>query len=501
MVLISGQNDGGAGGRQGFIATIANTFDWLITAFVLAFVFRAFVMEAFRIPTGSMADTLKGAHFRLCCPQCGYRYDYNFADQSPGYDSTAVPSCPSCRYLLPAQFLKTPVSNGDRILVLKCIYQFREPSRWDVIVFKNPREPRVNYIKRLIGKPYETVEIIDGDICIDGKIARKPAKVQEELWMPVYDNDYQPVRPEQRRFNGHYWQQPFRNLPGSQWNLNAAGPTIFALDSTDGKRHSIYYDSDWGSDFTATYAYDDNPTNANQPYCSDLMARFYVTSTQPEGSIGIGLSKYGVRYSGWVNLSGSMFIARVDSTDPDAEPAQLAFKEIAAPDLDRPMLVRFANVDHQLIFQLGREQLTYDLGREPADAGTIREDVQPQVTIFGSGRAAISHIAIFRDIYYTIGSGAGKLAHAAQGNPFTLGADEFFVLGDNSPASYDSRFWFGDGIGNNNRSYRPGIVPRDYLVGKAVFVYWPSGFRPMRSFPFALVPNVGQMRFIYGGSG
>ena len=51
---------------------IANTFEWLITAFILAFVFRAFVMEAFRIPTGSMADTLKGAHFRLACPQCGY---------------------------------------------------------------------------------------------------------------------------------------------------------------------------------------------------------------------------------------------------------------------------------------------------------------------------------------------------------------------------------------------------------------------------------------------
>ena len=50
-------------------AEIANTFEWLITAFILAFVFRAFVMEAFRIPTGSMADTLMGAHFRLRCPE------------------------------------------------------------------------------------------------------------------------------------------------------------------------------------------------------------------------------------------------------------------------------------------------------------------------------------------------------------------------------------------------------------------------------------------------
>ena len=59
-------------------AEIADTFEWLITAFILAFVFRAFVMEAFRIPTGSMADTLKGAHFRLRCAQCGYKYEHGF---------------------------------------------------------------------------------------------------------------------------------------------------------------------------------------------------------------------------------------------------------------------------------------------------------------------------------------------------------------------------------------------------------------------------------------
>src|SRR4030065_2284906 len=57
---------------------VANIFEWLITAFILAFVFRAFVMEAFRIPTGSMADTLKGAHFRLRCRQCGYEYEHGF---------------------------------------------------------------------------------------------------------------------------------------------------------------------------------------------------------------------------------------------------------------------------------------------------------------------------------------------------------------------------------------------------------------------------------------
>jgi hypothetical protein len=61
--------------------------------------------------------------------------------------------------------------------------------------------------------------------------------------------------------------------------------------------------------------------------------------------------------------------------------------------------------------------------------------------------------------------------------------------------------WAKKGIGIDGKPlYRQGIVPREYLVGKALFVYWPSGFRPFAKSRFAVVPNVGRMRFIYGGS-
>ena len=171
-------------------AEIANTFEWLITAFILAFLFRAFVMEAFRIPTGSMADTLKGAHFRLRCRQCGYEYDYGFVPEKYGFARDHVPRapirecwsrCPSCGF-----YQRTggtmPVANGDRILVLKCIYQFFEPKQWDVLVFKDPLDPSINYIKRLVGRPGEKVEIIDGDVYINDRISRKPPKVQNSLF-------------------------------------------------------------------------------------------------------------------------------------------------------------------------------------------------------------------------------------------------------------------------------------------------------------------------------
>ena len=485
---------------------IADTFEWLITAFILAFVFRAFVMEAFRIPTGSMADTLKGAHFRLRCRQCGYKYDYGFVPGKYGFHEDYVPRsghlksyrtrCPSCGNYQPVGGAM-PVANGDRILVLKCIYQFFEPKRWDVIVFKNPPEPEVNYIKRLIGLPLETVHIIDGDVYIDGQISRKPPKVQAELWTPVYDNDYQPVKRFVPTFNHHLWEQPFGNKTFSRWEKDS--PTLFSLDSPADQINTMIYNTTIGNDFRATYAYDSVDEYDYMPFCSDLMVRFYCRSAGPQGRVGIALSKYGTKYEAWVDLTGEMVITK---NEKNGKSTDLARKSIKPPAMNKSALVKFANVDHQLIFQFGSEKLSYDMGRGPEDAGRIRTDIPPRVEILGSGELTLSHVAIFRDIHYTTAKYAnGPKEGRAIDKPFSLEDDEFFVLGDNSPNSEDCRWWTRQGLANKGISaYRVGIVPRDYLVGKALFVYWPSGFRPFAEFPFGIIPNVGRMRFIYGGS-
>ena len=493
---------------------VANTFEWLITAFILAFVFRAFVMEAFRIPTGSMADSLKGAHFRMRCRQCGYSYDHGFMPRSYNMPDDTIPSrpapppvtrCPSCGYYHPTGAGRAgggvPVANGDRILVLKCIYQFTEPKRWDVIVFKNPPEPSINYIKRLVGLPGEQLQILDGDIYINGKISRKPPKIQNELWMPVFDNDFQPVRPDERFFNGHTWAQPFKNAPGSEWITNdRKSPTTFRLDSPSGRTNSLFYDTSAGNDFKATYAYDEVRRYGDMPYCSDLMVRFSCLAAGPDARIGAALSKYGTTYRAEVRLSsGKMVISR----QRGQERTELASMPlIQAPAISGETPVRFANVDHQLIFEYGGTKLMYDLGRNPQGAGPISRSFQPGVEIFGTGRLTLSHIAVFRDIQYTERQhGNSGAPGRATEEPFVLGEDEFFVLGDNSPNSEDCRWWHRRGKANKGLNpYRTGIVPRNYLVGKALFVYWPSGFKPFAQFPFGVIPNVGRMRFIYGGS-
>ncbi|MCX5644312.1 MAG: signal peptidase I [Phycisphaerae bacterium] len=510
---------------------IANTFEWLITAFILAFVFRAFVMEAFRIPTGSMADTLKGAHFRLRCPQCGYAYEHGFVPQSYGMPEDTVPSgmvpirqqtrCPSCGFYTPAGE-EVPVANGDRILVLKCVYQFLDPKRWDVIVFKNPINPTENYIKRLIGLPGDTIEIIDGDVYIDGLITRKPPEVQKEVWMPVYENDYQPVNSNERAwFNGHRWQSPF-NLEGSAWKIDDKNPTHFVLDGPPDQTSVLTYGAPSANSFATTYAYNEVYSYARMPTCSDLMIRYYVQPANHEGKVGVTLSKQGIDYQARVDLSGRMTLAKVE----DGQETVLASQEVASPPTNAFALVKFANVDHQLLFEFNGHELSVDLGRSPK-AMEQGSQPSPRAEIFGSGKLTLAHVALFRDIYYTSDGQGSRGGRAVEGRPFKLNNDEFFVLGDNSPNSEDGRWWGQPDMSSKGWAPpRAGVVPRYYLVGKALFVYWPSGFE----FPWpqtlktALlnssrkngnvavrllsglanlrwIPNVGQMRFIYGGTG
>jgi signal peptidase I len=505
--IIKGGSDKPLKAKRDRAEEIANIFEWLITAFILAFVFRAFVMEAFRIPTGSMADTLKGAHFRLRCRQCGYKYAYGFNPHSFGLKDDTIPSgyaplprtkCPSCGYSNDPG-MPMPVANGDRILVLKCLYQFFEPKRWDVIVFKNPTDPNINYIKRLIGLPGEAVHIIDGDIYIDGQITRKPPKVQEELWMPIYNNDYQPVDQYTAIYNGNRWEPPFSRSDYSQWSIDDKSPTLFHLDSAENKIDSLRYNPEITNDFRPRYAYNRLNTYKDMPYCSDLMVRFYCRRTSEKGSIGISLSKYQSFYRAWIDFSGTMVITK---TTEGGQEVELARKTIEPPVIDpiKQTLVKFSNVDHQLIFEYGDEKLTFDMGRAPEDAGPVRAIIRPKMEIFGSGKLTLSHVAVFRDIHYTSESYNGNRGRAAD-KPFQLKDDEYFVLGDNSPNSEDCRWWKVQGIPNPPLPpYRVGIVPRDYLVGKALFVYWPSGFRPFDQFPLGIIPNVGLMRFINGGS-
>ncbi len=117
-----------------------STFNELVKTFVfailLAMIFRSFVFEPFHIPSGSMRSTLLEG-------------DYLFVSKfSYGYS----------RYSFP---LGLPIFGG-RVLDTK-------PERGDVIVFRHPKNPRIDYIKRLVAFPGEAVRVRDGILYINAK--------------------------------------------------------------------------------------------------------------------------------------------------------------------------------------------------------------------------------------------------------------------------------------------------------------------------------------------
>ena len=66
--------------------------------------------------------------------------------------------------------METTLSNGDNLIVDKLSYRFRDPKRFDIIVFPYKYEENTYYIKRIIGLPGETVQVADGCAYIDGEL-------------------------------------------------------------------------------------------------------------------------------------------------------------------------------------------------------------------------------------------------------------------------------------------------------------------------------------------
>lgn len=73
------------------------------------------------------------------------------------------------RTMVSGDSMETALQDGDNLIVDKISYRFREPERFEIIVFPYRYAENTYYIKRIIGLPEETVQIIDGYVYIDGE--------------------------------------------------------------------------------------------------------------------------------------------------------------------------------------------------------------------------------------------------------------------------------------------------------------------------------------------
>jgi signal peptidase I len=510
------------------------TIQSIVIALIIAFVFRTFVLEAFVIPTGSMATTLLGAHVRLTCSDCGWAYDVNVGGQAgPGGEmqidrqSAAVSAiCPNCG------FRENPrpreIYYGDRILVQKYAHLLRPPSRWDVTVFKSPADPhktayQVNYIKRLVGLPGERLMLLDGDVFVtraerpadsDWEVQEKPDAVQKVLWRIVHDFDHavSPVDPARDRE-----RSPVMLEALSPWKIAGSG-IVLERDQTGARGFTLQPSAEESllrfdpavapakralTDWLAydQHQYDQGPGRMHP--VGDLKLSLLYEPRGGEGELRLHLAK---RQDLFIAVISQGAVALYHQEGEHEAGRQLLMrKSVKLPQ--RPMRLDFINLDYRVRLLVdGQELLTSTAAQYRPDIAALREaearrSPLPHAAAYITGREVsgrITHLSLWRDIYYIADDALGRIVRGTWRNPAVLGADEYFMLGDNSALSQDGRYWEDPiDLPAEGLEVAGGLVPGRFLLGRAVFVYWPAGFRPFAASPLDLVPNFGQMRFIH----
>lgn len=530
---------------------LRDTVETMLFALILAFTFRTFGVEAFVIPTGSMAPTLNGAHFRVICPSCGYRFNLNAnvdVQWVPGRgvvdlrngeltNPFTVPApyhirCPNCGEEIPVRDLPDkPIIyrresvqsgrgdysetyafpyayNGDRILVMKYLYPLFPPRRWDVIVFREPMRGKENFIKRLVGLPGETVEIVGGEVFINGQVAHKPPDVERAMLQLVYDNDYYPVNAGQVRANGRIWTSPWVPARDGRFagHWFTGGPVLRFTPTGANPRGRLAFRQE------GDYLYNNigyNATQSGRRLVGHLFVHMLWRPKLAAAALRIVLGPASNRWQVRLAHDGRLTLFQWRS-------ASARWKHIAADRMSIhrsiaplhggfPYSLSLSNIDHEARFWFnGQLVLQYSASWTLAQAIALAEreritgQEMPRVFIDPTGPCTLGHLQLWRDIYYTQTlaeqnyPGTGTMGH-----PLTLKAGQYFVLGDNSNDSDDGRAWNRVERVLRRQLHLPvGVVPQRYLLGKAFLVYWPAGFRPFRQVPWAIIPNVGKIRFI-----
>jgi len=545
----------------------------LAIGFVIAVILlRTFILEGYLISTGSMAPGLLGFHRRIACPSCRYDFAFGVAfDDSVDSNlplitepegSRRYATCPNCGQI-DIDVLSVPNSHGDQLLVHKHVYDFRQPRRWEVIVFRNPASPGQAYVKRVTGLPGDRIQIINGDVFIDGHIARKNFQQQlamripfcnvhyladDEDWLLPWELDEgwssddgllvnaAPLQDATSAQNSETQWLRFRNWRWFKGHHLAETPLIDEESMSDWAALKERYNSmpiNWSSrlDFdderrvlrcegvmpddlqrdllrqatsasfksaiyrlaalshlspvTDRYGY--NAMVESPEYVvSDLMLRSSIAWTsQPDtiqAQVPVGNQIFGVV----INPETT----QVELIDVDERTVVRSGRFVPDETLQSKdhagsgqLLLEVSNFDQQVIVAINGQtcfdgfeihdvdSATDALGATEAAGPGQKMDAEKATQIaikveqqrrwalgVKGGNVQIEDLEMFRDVFYT----PGRRRNAVD-SEFTVPPNCYFVQGDNSPVSSDSRNW----------SDHP-CVPHRLLVGRPFLVHLPS---------------------------
>ena len=439
------------------LTPIRDTIESIWVAIVLAFVLRAFLVEAFVIPTGSMAPRLYGEHLDVRCPACGYDYAFGRPSEPeeedersatrPGAGRTeggrrlAGATCPNCGHDDQPRRL---VAGGDRVLVMKYLYRFRPPQPWDVIVFKNPQDNRQHYIKRLIGLPGEAIEIVHGNVFVgvpdepaSFRIRRKDkGRVQEAMWQVVFDNDYRPSGTAFGRLNAGRYRAARLRPPF--WKEVGPGPSRWGLDDCYGRWFTFRGGEEAelvfrgnGSSFLPRYGYNsrrvlERQVDRDTDVVSDLKLSVAYVPKGRDSRLNLTLSSFEHVFRGEVGADGLARLLYRRTTDSKQRPWTI-WGQPARLDplpLNKVCEVALCHVDFRVTLHVGGKPVLRSVDRQRTDPPDDRSKYplnydllkarlaeveaggraipQPEVKIAAAGGACeLRHVRLLRDVHYT----------------------------------------------------------------------------------------------------
>jgi signal peptidase I len=155
----------------------------ILIAFVIWFILRSLLVEAFRIPSGSMENTLLVGDFL---------------------------------------FVNKALYGAEIPIINKHLPAFREPRRLDIVIFNSPLEPGTDIVKRVIGMPGDTMSMIGNVVYVDGRPLDEPYALKSDLGSDLED-------PRMREWQVHYLAG--RSADGYRPTLRNWGPIVVPADS------------------------------------------------------------------------------------------------------------------------------------------------------------------------------------------------------------------------------------------------------------------------------
>ena len=390
---------------------------------ILAMVLRTWLVMGLIAPVtvagSSMAPTLLGPHVSVECLRCQHSFDVG-AEFAAEADQAVCPQCGFAHNPLEGLL----VHRGERLLIDRIPFNLRLPLRWEVVVFVSPADDAGLVVKRVVGLPGETIQLRDGEVWIDGRLAAKPLDAQRCLRRLVH----------QETASSQHWR-------GDGWNwINQAWSTTAQPDW-----HWLNYQALDGKPITDDSAYNVGLTRRLFPVRDFSLSTEYHLAG--DGELAFRIADGDRQWQFQLKTSSGEFELVSETESFCGEFSTVAKQALHSGEVQ----LELSNCDRQLLVVInGRVEFRHELGELDSASGTA--------TPFSVGvrnlTVSLRDLRLYRDVYYT--SGGESLRLDKQMAPLLLGKNEVYVLGDNAPVSLDSRHW--------------GPLPVRMLVGRPVGV-------------------------------